>query len=112
MPSSRAKSRRTAAPAAKASAKAPTTAADRRATAAFWTFAVSSIVFALTWWLGFSLRLPLYGVDLASVATGSIRREVPPLDSGAFYEFLFVLIVCCASYLAALWALKRGFPQS
>lgn len=127
MPSRRGKRRAGAVPAAAPPAagqparrdrKARTRAAARNRAQAlsFWIFVGAAVVFAFTWWIGISLRLPLFGVGTMAVRASGIRAEFlrrdPTSGLETFYQVMLVMVVVCVAYLVALWALRRGFPGS
>lgn len=73
-------------------------------------FGGAVLLMCAIWLFGFALRVSL-GNDVDTVARGGISRV---LTKGFpdFRDTSMMLIVACGAYLAALWALRKGFPRS
>ena len=93
--------RRTANSPAQASNEGPRTAA---------IFAGAVVLMCAIWLFGFALRVSL-GNDINTVARGGISRVLTRGFSD-FRDTTFLLLVACAAYFVALWALRKGFPHA
>ena len=73
-------------------------------------FGGAVLLMCAIWLFGFAMRVSLSN-DVDTVARGGISRV---LTKGFpdFRDTSLMLIVACAAYLAALWALRKGFPRS
>ncbi len=85
----------------------PSRPAERQALLAF---AACAVAVALTWFLGISLRTPLWTGDLLKLTDPGMSRSFPRI-SGMMGTALIVALAS-AFYLGALWALRRGFPRA
>ena len=66
-------------------------------------------VMLIGWGLGFALREPLWNADPTTIARPPVMREVFGSGVSAMMNTGLIIGFISAGYLAALWALRRGF---
>jgi len=84
----------------------PISPAQRRA---MLVFLGGFAVMLIGWGLGFSLRVPLWDADPSTIARPPVMRDVFGAGISSMTNTGLIIGVVSAGYLAALWALRRGF---
>lgn len=89
----------------------PAKAAARAADRAFYVFLGAVAVFALAWYFGLSIRVPLFTTHIEMVRASALPRVL----RGGLSDWagvMAVMAIVSGAYLVALWALRRGFPHA
>jgi hypothetical protein len=85
-------------------------AAEQRV--AFFVFAGAVVGGAIAWLFGFALAKPLWAADVDTIALPLPMRAVFGVGVGAMTTRWLVVGVPSIGYLAALWALRKGFSHA